>query len=218
MNNNNLHIGFIGGGNMTRAIIAGLLRSGHAPHCLTVADPDPAQREHVRTIDAGIHVSDDNNDAVGAAAGAADIVVLAVKPQIMATVVSALTASAEPGSCLYLSIAAGITLDSLQAMLDPARAIVRAMPNQPALVGAGMSVLTATPTTNKEQKASAQYVAEAMGDVAWIDDEALMDAVTAVFLPVHGDHRGLCPGHGTTAGTRPSAGAANRFRRRPRCG
>jgi len=187
MNNNNLHIGFIGGGNMTRAIIAGLLRSGHAPHCLTVADPDPAQREHVRTIDAGIHVSDDNNDAVGAAAGAADIVVLAVKPQIMATVVSALTASAEPGSRLYLSIAAGITLDSLQAMLDPARAmldparaIVRAMPNQPALVGAGMSVLTATTTTNKEQKASAQYVAEAMGDVAWIDDEALMDAVTAV--------------------------------------
>jgi len=178
MDNNTLHIGFIGGGNMARAIIAGLIRSGHDPQCLIVTDPDPAQRESVHALNAGIHVSDDNDDA----AGAADIVVLAIKPQVMATVVSGLTASAEQSSRIYLSIAAGTTLSSLQTMLDPGRetAIVRVMPNQPALVGAGMSVLTATAATSREQKASAQYVAEAMGDIAWVDDEALMDAVTAV--------------------------------------
>ncbi len=176
MDNNNLHIGFIGGGNMARAIIAGLIRSGHDPQCLTVAEPDPAQRERVHALNAGIHVSDNNNDA----AVAADIVVLAVKPQIMPTVVSGLPASTEQSSRIFLSIAAGTTLGSLQTMLDPAQAIVRVMPNQPALVGAGMSVLIATAATSSEQKASAQYVAEAMGDIAWVDDEALMDAVTAV--------------------------------------
>jgi pyrroline-5-carboxylate reductase len=173
MDNHNLKIGFIGGGNMAQAIIAGLVRAGHAPQCLGVADPDPAQHQHIHSLNADIRVTDEND----ALTDEADIIVLAVKPQIINTVVGALTGQ---DSCLYLSIAAGITLDSLQSLLDPARAIVRTMPNQPALVGAGMSVLTATAATTDEQKASAQYVAEAMGDTAWVDDEALMDAVTAI--------------------------------------
>jgi len=173
MDNHNLKIGFIGGGNMARAIIGGLVRSGHAPQCLAVADPDPAQHELTHAVHADIRVTDDND----ALADEADIIVLAVKPQIMNDVIGAL---AGRESCLYLSIAAGITLDSLQTRLEPAQAIVRAMPNQPALVGACMSVLTATQATTAEQKATAQYVAEAMGDTAWIDDEALMDAVTAI--------------------------------------
>ena len=173
MNNHDLKIGFIGGGNMARAIIGGLIRSGHAPQCLAVADPDPAQRECIHAIHESLRVAEENNDL----ADEADILVLAVKPQIMAAVAGALTGRE---TCLYLSIAAGVTLGSLQNLLDPARAIVRVMPNQPALVGAGMSVLTATPATTGQQKAQAQYIAEAMGEVAWIDDEALMDAVTAV--------------------------------------
>lgn len=176
MDNDKLNIGFIGGGNMARAIIAGLVRSGHAPQRLAVSDPDPAQRRHINSIHAGIRVADDNDAMIDAA----DIVVLAVKPQIMTSVASALADSAGRSTCIYLSIAAGITLSSLQTLLDPAQAIVRAMPNQPGLVGAGMSVLTATPATTGKQKVRAQYVAEAMGCVAWIDDEALMDAVTAV--------------------------------------
>jgi pyrroline-5-carboxylate reductase len=176
MDNHNLKIGFIGGGNMAQAIIGGLVRSGHAPQCLIVSDPDPTQHERIYSIHGDIRVTDDN----GALTEEADIIVLAVKPQIMATVVSEIAGSAGRDSCLYLSIAAGITLDSLQTLLGPARAIVRVMPNQPALVGAGMSVLIATPSTTEEQKTRAQYIVEAMGDAAWIDDEALMDAVTAV--------------------------------------
>ena len=173
MDNHNQKIAFIGGGNMAQAIVGGLVRSGHAPQCLAVSDPDPTQHERIHLIHGSINVTNEND----ALADEADIVVLAVKPQILATVVSAITGRE---SCLYLSIAAGITLNSLQSLLEPARAIVRVMPNQPALVGAGMSVLTATSTTTEEQKASAQYVAEAMGDTDWVDDEALMDAVTAV--------------------------------------
>ncbi len=176
MNHGNLRIGFLGGGNMARAIINGLIRSDHAGQRLTVSDPDPAQRERVQLIDTGIRATDDNNAMIDAA----DIVVLAVKPQIMASVLGALSTLTEPGSRVFLSIAAGITLSTLQKQLDPAQAIVRAMPNQPALVGAGMTVLTATPTTNEAQKTCAQYIAAAMGETAWIDDEALMDAVTAV--------------------------------------
>jgi len=176
MNNDNLHIGFIGGGNMTQAIIGGLLRAGQSPQHLTVSDPDPAQRESVQSAHADIRVTDDNNVAVHNT----DIVVLAVKPQIMASVVDALPNPTERGSRVYLSIAAGITLNSLQTLLGSTQAIVRAMPNQPALVGAGMSVLIATSTATTEQKAWAQYIAEAMGDIAWVDDESLMDAVTAV--------------------------------------
>ncbi|RLA27122.1 MAG: pyrroline-5-carboxylate reductase [Gammaproteobacteria bacterium] len=176
MDNGNLKIGFIGGGNMTQAIISGLVRSGHTPQCLLVADPDPAQSERIHSIQADIQVTTDNDATVNDA----NIVVLAVKPQIMATVIGTLTLPAESGSRVYLSIAAGITLNSLKTLLDPAQAIVRIMPNQPALVGAGMSVLTATPATSKEQKARAFYVAEAMGAAAWLDDEAKMDAVTAV--------------------------------------
>ncbi len=176
MDNHTLKIGFIGGGNMARAIVAGLVEAGHAIQNLCISDPDPAQRECVQSILTEIRVTDDNDMAVDDS----DIVVLAVKPQIMATVVGALNPPGDGNSRLYLSIAAGITLSSLQALLGPKQAIVRAMPNQPALIGAGMSVLTATVTTSREQKARAQYVAEAMGETAWIDDEALMDAVTAV--------------------------------------
>ncbi len=176
MDNKDLQIGFVGGGNMARAIIGGLIRSGHPPQHLAVADPDSTQRGRVQAIHTGIRVTDNN----GAAVDGVDIVVLAVKPQIMADVVNALAGSAGQGNCAYLSIAAGITLEMLQSALGPETAIVRAMPNQPALVGAGMSVLTATPATNARQKVWTQYVAETMGAVAWIDDEALMDAVTAV--------------------------------------
>ncbi len=176
MDNDNLNIGFIGGGNMARAIVAGLVEAGHAIGNLCISDPDPAQRERLQSTLADIRVTDNNNAAIDDA----DIVVLAVKPQIMATVIGKLDPPAEQSSSLYLSIAAGITLGSLQALLGPKQAIVRAMPNQPALIGAGMSVLTATATTSREQKARAQYVAEATGETAWIEDETLMDAVTAV--------------------------------------
>jgi len=106
--------------------------------------------------------------------------VLAVKPQILPEVARPLHDEARPDGQLLLSIAAGVTLDALAAEMAPSRSIVRVMPNQPALVGAGMSVLTATPETSARQRALAGYVAESTGRAEWIDDESLMDAVTAV--------------------------------------
>ncbi len=176
MANRNLTIGFVGGGHMAHAIICGLIRAGHAAERLCVADPDPQQRERILTAGAQIRITGDNDTAVANA----DVVVLAVKPQIMGSVIAALATPAAGQSPVFVSIAAGITIDTLQRLLGNGHAIVRIMPNQPALVGAGMSVLVATPATSDAQRNQAQYVAGAAGDTAWIDDEALMDAVTAV--------------------------------------
>jgi len=176
MNDRNLTIGFIGGGHMAHAIVCGLIRAGHTAERLCVADPDPRQRQRIAGVETQIRVTGDNDTAVENA----DVVVLAVKPQVMASVVEALTIPAAGQSPVFVSIAAGITIDTLQRLLGTGHALVRSMPNQPALVGAGMSVLVATPATSDAQRDQAQYVAGAAGDTAWIDDEALMDAVTAV--------------------------------------
>ena len=176
MTNPQLKIGFIGGGNMAQAIIDGLIRAGHAPQCLCVADPDQTQLERIHAIDPDINVTDENHSM----AEEAEILVLAVKPQVMRTVIEELPASARQAPRLFLSIAAGITLKALREWLAPCTSIVRVMPNQPALVGAGMSVLTATDETEQAQREAAQYIAAATGETAWIEDEAMMDAVTAV--------------------------------------
>ena len=176
MDNAQLKIGFVGGGNMAAAIISGLKRAGHAADLLSVADPDTVRLEKIQAIDAAIHLSETN----GPVLESADVVVLAVKPQIIAAVSSEIATSARDNDRLFLSIAAGIRLAALGDMLTPARAIVRAMPNQPALVGAGMTALVATADTTAEQQAAAEYIAAAMGEVAWLTDEAHMDAVTAV--------------------------------------
>lgn len=171
-----MNVGFVGGGNMARAMIAGLLHSGHDPDCLHISDPSAHQRERIVQKHGDLHVTDDNAEI----AETADILVLAVKPQIALTVASDLRNVRRPGNQLALSIAAGVSLHSLESALAPTRAIVRVMPNQPALVGAGISVMVATPDTGDQHRRQAQYVAEAMGRAIWIENESLMDAVTAI--------------------------------------
>jgi pyrroline-5-carboxylate reductase len=176
MSDHQLLIGFIGGGNMARAIITGLLGAGHQPSRLWVADPSDAQRKMLRALDQHVRVCSDNL----AVAESAEVLVLAVKPQLMQAVVAGLHDAVRPQSQLVVSIAAGITLASLSAWLQGHTAVVRVMPNQPALVGAGMSILTASADTGLAQRHQAQYVAEAMGSARWVEDETLMDAVTAI--------------------------------------
>jgi pyrroline-5-carboxylate reductase len=171
-----LRIGFIGGGNMAQAIVAGLLRAGHAPAAIMVAEPAAAQRERIATLDRRTSVTDSNAQV----AAAADLLVLAVKPQVMPAVLRELAASARPAAQLVVSVAAGITLDTIARQLGAEVTAVRVMPNQPALVGEGMSVLVASPAVSAPRRAQAQYVAEATGRALWLDDESLMDAVTAV--------------------------------------
>ena len=176
MSQSTLKIGFIGGGNMAFAIVNGLIAAGHSPGKLSVADPSESQRARLHELNENLQLTEDNQEV----ANAAEVLVLAVKPQVMAEALSGLSVNGQAGPNLVVSIAAGVTLDGLGAALGKNWPIVRIMPNQPALVGAGMSVLVASPATSAEQKAQAEYIARSTGKALWIDDESLMDAVTAI--------------------------------------
>ncbi len=163
---------FIGAGNMAGSLIHGLLRGGHDPRKLRVADPIVAQLEKFSAL--GVATFADNNTAIEGA----HVVVLAVKPQIAAGVVSALE-KLQPDQ-LLLSIAAGINLKSLTAWTSPSQAIVRCMPNTPALLGAGMSALYGNELCTSAHTEAAEYVLNAAGDTLWVSAEKALDAVTAV--------------------------------------
>ena len=167
-------IGFIGGGNMALAIVSGLLRAGHSASAIQISEPDAGRRQALAELHGGLQVGVDN-DAV---ASATDILVLAVKPQVLPAVAKNL--HSRPAGQLVISIAAGIRLDSLSRWLGDTAAIVRVMPNQPALVGAGMSVLIAGENVTDHQREKSRYVLAAAGETGWVSDEALIDAVTAI--------------------------------------
>ena len=176
MTGENLTIGLIGSGHMARALVRGLLRAGHPAARIQVADPDPAQLEQVVALHASVCIHRDNAEV----AGIADALVLAVKPQQMEAVARQISAAHRPAGQLVLSVAAGITLDSLQGWFGASTPLVRVMPNQPATIGAGISGLAATAALGEEQRDLARYIASATGRAVWLQDESLMDAVTAV--------------------------------------
>lgn len=168
-------IAFIGGGNMARSLIGGLIAKGQAPSSLRVAEPLVAQREALAR-DLGIIVESDNLRAVAGA----EVVVLAVKPQNMADVCRNLARADAANPPLYISIAAGIRSSNFAHWLGPDAALVRAMPNTPALIGAGACGLYANAAVTPSQRTLAERILGAAGETAWIDQESLMDAVTAV--------------------------------------
>lgn len=176
MSHQELRIGFIGGGNMAQAMVAGLLGTGHRADCLQIAEPAEAARAKLAALDAGLRLTSANAEVAANAA----ILVLAVKPQVMAAVAAGLASVRRPQGQLVISIAAGITLGALRHWLGTTTTAVRVMPNQPALIGEGMAVLVAGPEVSEAQRAQAAYIAGAAGRTAWIADESLMDAVTAV--------------------------------------
>ncbi|MFO8025244.1 pyrroline-5-carboxylate reductase [Thiohalophilus sp.] len=170
----NAMIGFIGGGNMTRSLIGGLCQSSLPPSSLHVSEPDEARRQALRD-DYSITVHDDNQAVVDAC----EVIVLAVKPQSLKSVIRDLQPGTDPNK-LYLTIAAGIRTDSLQQWLGGEQAIVRAMPNTPALVQSGATGLFANAQVSDEQKGLAESIMRAVGLTLWVEEEAQMDAVTAV--------------------------------------
>lgn len=176
MEHGKTQIGFIGGGNMAQAMAAGLLRAGHAPEALAVAEPLATTRTRWQELHATIRTGSDN----AAVAADAAVLVLAVKPQVMPAVLAGLAALARPRGQLVISVAAGVTLATLARSLGAGTPAVRVMPNQPALVGAGMAVLVASPAVDDAGREQARHVAESTGRALWLDDESLMDAVTAV--------------------------------------
>ncbi|WP_288999176.1 pyrroline-5-carboxylate reductase [uncultured Psychrobacter sp.] len=171
----NKKISFIGGGNMAQALISGLVSCGVEPSLITVADPSSEVREQLSAK--GLNAVDPTADATAAVIGA-DIVVLAVKPQVMKAVVSGFADALDQQ--LVISVAAGLSTALLTDMLGGYSNIVRAMPNTPAMIQMGATGLYGTDTISAEQKQLATAVMEASGLVMWVDDEAHMHAVTAV--------------------------------------
>lgn len=172
---NNKKISFIGGGNMAQALISGLTGCGVKPATITVADPSADIREQLAAQ--GLNTVDPTADA-HAAIKEADVVILAVKPQVMKAVVSGFADTLDKQ--LIISVAAGLSTDILSDMLGGYQNIVRAMPNTPAMIQMGATGLYATDTITGEQKQLASAVMQASGLVMWVDNEEHMHAVTAV--------------------------------------
>ncbi|MCQ4348634.1 pyrroline-5-carboxylate reductase [Pseudomonas stutzeri] len=166
-------IAFVGAGNMAASLIGGLIARAVPAENITASEPAAEQRERIAR-EHGIAVFEDN----AAALAGADIVVLAVKPQVMKAVCLAL-APALPPHALIVSIAAGIPCASLERWLG-ARAIVRCMPNTPALLHQGASGLYANAHASAAQREQAEALLEAVGLALWLDEERQIDAVTAV--------------------------------------
>lgn len=172
MSNVDFTLAFIGGGNMATSLIRGLLNSGFSPQKISVSDPVAAQLETLSEL--GVQTFTTNDDAVAGR----DAVVLAVKPQVAQKVVAELN-TLQPHQ-LLISIVAGINTASLYTWANPEQAIVRCMPNTPALLGAGMSALFAGQRCQPDQRHIAETLLSATGKTLWVDHEQALDAVTAI--------------------------------------
>ena len=166
-------VAFIGGGNMARSLVGGLLAAGADPAAVRVADPSADARAALAS-DFGVATFESAADAVDGA----EAWVFAVKPQVMRAVCTELAAVAQQARPLVVSIAAGITSAQLDRWLGGGLAVVRTMPNTPALLGAGVTGLYANPRVDAAGRARAEGLLASAGATVWIDDEALMDAVT----------------------------------------
>lgn len=170
---NELKIGFIGGGNMATALIGGLAGKLTPGQNIHVIDPNPAALEKLAQ-QFGVTTAGQASEALSVC----DVIVLAVKPQQMKDVARGLTpfVSAQ----LVLSIAAGIRMADLSRWLGGHAAIVRTMPNTPALIGLGITGMVATPEVTTAQREVADAILRAVGQTVWLEDEALIDSVTAI--------------------------------------
>jgi pyrroline-5-carboxylate reductase len=171
----NITAAFIGGGNMGGALIRGLIARGLPPQNITVGEAVQARRIQLAD-ELGVLVTSDNREAVAGA----DIVVLAVKPQDMAATTQRLADVFAQRPPLVLSIAAGIRVCDIVGWCGPGVPVVRAMPNRPALNGAGASAMYTTAGLSAQHRKLAEDVLGAVGTTVWVGDEALLDVVTAL--------------------------------------
>lgn len=168
-----MKITFIGGGNMAAALIGGLIGKGHVPAGIRVVELQADARARL-AAQFGVACV----DSVAAAAPLGEVVVLAVKPQQMRVAAQAL--GARLAQELVITIAAGIRLVDLSRWLGGYAVLVRCMPNTPALIGAGISGLYAGAEVGAEQRAMAEAILGAVGATLWVQDESLLDPVTAI--------------------------------------
>jgi pyrroline-5-carboxylate reductase len=169
------HIAFIGGGNMAASIIGGLIADGYAADCIHVAEPD-ADKRAALVSRFGIQAETDNDTAIARA----QAVVLATKPQVLNEACTAMANAVQQHQPLIISIAAGIRSTDIDRWLGGNTAIVRTMPNTPALVQCGATGLFANAQVNDGQRGLAESIMRAVGITLWLEDEAQLDAVTAL--------------------------------------
>lgn len=167
-------LAFIGAGNMARAIIGGLINNGFPAENIRASSPTVSRLADLASQ--GVFVTADNNEVIQSA----DIVVLAVKPQMLKTVLQSLTLSPLKSNPLFISVAAGITSNSINQWLGGNQAIVRCMPNTPALVKMGAHGLYANNRVSQAQRSQTEDVLSTTGLTLWVEQEELLHAVTAV--------------------------------------
>ena len=168
-------IAFIGGGNMASAILGGLIENGFNSQDILVSDPSSEKRDELAQ-QFSVQTFADNEAAIDQA----DVVILAVKPQVMQAVISPLSETLKAKQPLIISVAAGISLESLGKWTDESLAIVRCMPNTPALVQQGASGLLANDHVSSAQKQLTDDILKAVGLSVWVNNEKELDAVTAL--------------------------------------
>ena len=169
-------IGFIGGGNMASSLIGGLINGGViAANKIVVFEPN-AEKAQSLADQFGVNIAPDNVDLINRS----QTVVIAVKPQVLQTVLSPLATNFQVSNPLIISIVAGITASSIDQWLNGKFAIVRVMPNTPALVSQGASGLFANNKVTSEQKDSATLLMNAVGCSAWVETEQDIDSITAL--------------------------------------
>ena len=172
---NSPRIGFVGGGNMARALIGGLIGRGTAASQLSVGEPAAAARESLAR-DFKVRVSADNRAAIDGC----DLIIVAVKPQEAGTVLKPLAPELQGARTVLVSVVAGIQIASLSAWVGTAVPVIRTMPNRPALIGAGVTGMFAAPDVTMEQRRLAEQTLQAAGQTVWVARESDLDIVTAL--------------------------------------
>ncbi len=214
---NNLKIAFIGGGNMARSLISGLIKAGYDRNLISVSNRSEGKLIALNK-DFGIKTSLDNYEI----AKDADVIVLAVKPQFMAEMLNQLTAKINDyKNRLIISLAAGVTVERLTGLLNGHKKIVRLMPNTPALIGYGVTGTFAAPDVNAEEKEFTNRILTAVGKVVWVEKESDINTVTAAsgsspayfflfmqYLIEHTKEMGLSEGQARTLVVETALGAA----------
>jgi len=171
---NNTHLAFIGGGNMARSLIGGLINKGHPGDKISVSEPDKIRRDAL-VEEFGINACTDNLSA-----STADCLILAVKPQLLSSVAQQIASTLSTHPRLVISIAAGVRSNDLCRWLGGHCPVIRCMPNTPALVGLGACGLFANPLCNNEHKQRAEQIMQSVGVTAWTEDEHMIDNITAL--------------------------------------
>ena len=171
----NKTLAFIGCGNMAASLIKGLIADGYDPKKIMASDPDSDKLAHFSGL-CGITLARDNYQAVEFA----EVVLLAVKPQVLQQVASDIASTVQQHKPLIISIAAGVQEKDLDRWLGGDVALVRTMPNTPAMIQVGATALHASPTVTPEQKDLAESILRSVGLTKWVDSEAMIDVVTAL--------------------------------------